>query len=74
MNEITGIVVAKDYPKHLFETIASMDPLVHELIVADIGLDKQVIEKLKGNKKISIIPIKEPVPYVELLRENRNSA
>lgn len=69
MNDISGIIVVKDNPPHLFETVASIQNFVKEIIIADIGIDPQVISKLKTNKKIKIVIIKKSVPYVELIRE-----
>ncbi len=69
MSNISGIIVARDRPKHLFETVASVEPLVDELIIADIGLTQETVTILKKNKKITVIPVRESIPYVELIRE-----
>ncbi len=69
MNEISAIIVAKDNPPHLFETVMSIQDFVKEIIVADIGIDPLILSKLAKNKKVKIVPIKKKVPYVELIRE-----
>lgn len=69
MNKISAIVVAKNSPKHLFESIVSIQNIVKEIVMIDIGLDQSVIAKFRQNKKIKIVEIKQDVPYVELIRE-----
>lgn len=69
MNEISAIIVVKDNPPHLFEAISSVQNLAKEIIVADIGIHAFLLSQLKKNKKITIIPVKKNVPYVELIRE-----
>lgn len=69
MNKISAIIVAKNSPKHLFESILSIQNIVKEIVMIDIGLDQSVIAKLRQNKKIKIVEVKQDVPYVELIRE-----
>lgn len=68
MTEITAVIVAKGYPKHIFETITSIENLAKEIIVVDIGLDNNCKEELLL-KKVKLYFIGEKVPYVELIRE-----
>jgi len=69
MNDISAIIVVKDNPPHLFETISSVQDFVKEIIVADIGVDSSLLSKLAKNKKVKIVEIKKKVTYVELIRE-----
>ncbi|MBI3366614.1 hypothetical protein HY041_03235 [Candidatus Roizmanbacteria bacterium] len=69
MNDISAIIVIKNSPAHLFETLSSIDSLVKEIVIADIGIDSPTLSKLKHNKKIKIFQIKTEVRYVELIRE-----
>lgn len=69
MNKISAIIVVKNRPKHLFESISSIQNIVKEIIIVNIGLDKSVTAKLEQNKKIRIVEVKQDVPYVELIRE-----
>lgn len=69
MNEISAVIVVKDNPSHLFETISSIEKLVKEIVIVDIGINKLIIPRLKQNKKIKIIKIKKQVLYVEIIRE-----
>ncbi len=69
MAQISAIIVAKGYPKHIFESIQSIEKFADEILVADIGIDSAVKQKLVENKQIKIVAIDKPVPYVELIRE-----
>lgn len=69
MKNISTIIVAKDTPSHINETIASAQELSTEIIILDIGLDQSLRDRLSKIEKVKIIPINEPVPYVELIRE-----
>lgn len=69
MGDISAIIVVKNNPPHLFETIASVEDFVKEIIIADIGIDSTLLPKLIKNKKIEIVIIEKEVPYVELIRE-----
>ena len=59
MNDISAIIVVKDNPPHLFETISSVQDFVKEIIVADIGVDSSLLSKLAKNKKVKIVEIKK---------------
>ncbi len=69
MNEISAIIVVKDNPPHLFKTIQSIDSLVKQIVIADIGINPLTLSKLKENKKLKVVRIKKDVQYVELIRE-----
>lgn len=69
MNEISAVIVAKDNPIHIFETLQSIESLVKEIVIADIGISSSTLSKLKQNKKVKIVKIKKEIQYVELIRE-----
>ncbi len=69
MAQISAIIVAKGNPKHIFESIQSIEKFADEILVADIGMDPQLKQKLVDNKLVRILTIEKPVPYVELIRE-----
>lgn len=69
MNNISAIIVANANPIHIFETIDSIEKIVNEIVIVDIGIDPDVITKLKKHNIVTIRPIKEPIQYVELIRE-----
>lgn len=61
-------MVVKGNPAHFKESLDSIKGFVKEIIIADIGMDPSASALLKGYE-IRIIPVSEPVPYVELIRE-----
>lgn len=69
MDDITAIIVAKDYPPHIFETITSVSSLCSKVIVLDIGIDETLKTKLINTSQVSLVSIQESVPYVELIRQ-----
>ncbi len=69
MNKITIIIVVKDKPIHLFESLNSVKTLSEEIIVIDIGIDQLYKDELEKIKNVKIIPLPEKVPYIELVRE-----
>lgn len=71
MENISAVIVVKDSPPFLFKVIESIDDLVHEIIIVDIGMDKELKDKLNQpayGKKVKLVSLKEAVPYVELIR------
>lgn len=68
MQNISAVIVVKDKPSHLMKVIESVNDLVKEIIIIDIGIETTLREELKKNKLIRIIQIKDEVPYVELIR------
>jgi len=73
MTKLTAVTVVKDNPPFLSKTIASVDDLVQEIVIVDIGIDANLKTTLLKNKKIKIVEIKETIPYVELIREKTKS-
>lgn len=69
MKNISTVIVVKGNPIHLSKVISSVEDLVCEIIIVDIGVDLELKNKLKTNKLIKIIEIKDEIPYVELIRE-----
>lgn len=69
INLVTTIIVVKDNPPHLLESINSVYSFSSEILIADIGIDPVLKKQLYSIEKIRIIEINESVPYVELIRE-----
>ena len=69
MKNISAVIVVKNNPLHLPKVITSVEDLVKEIIIVDIGIDNVLKAELKKNKIVKIIEIKNDVPYVELIRE-----
>jgi len=69
MNNISAVIIVKDQPPHLFETIDSLNDFVSEIVIVDIGITSSLNEKLQLHKNIHIVHLQKEVPYVELIRE-----
>ncbi|MEK7110012.1 MAG: glycosyltransferase family 2 protein, partial [Patescibacteria group bacterium] len=69
MKNISAVIVVKGNPVHLPKVISSIEDLVKEIIVVDIGIDNALKTSLINNKLINIVEMKNDVPYVELIRE-----
>lgn len=69
MNPISAIIVAKDNPPHIIETIESIKDFVKEIIVADIGIDSALKQNLSSYPSIRFVDLHKQIPYVELIRE-----
>lgn len=67
--DISAIIVAKDKPPYIFETIDSLKGLSSEIVIIDIGINKELKNKLSSNPTIKLIEFGETVDYVELIRE-----
>lgn len=72
MNKISTIIVVKNSPKYIFDTINSIKDISDEIIIVDIGIDIVILNEVKNlamRLNIKIETITNPVPYVELIRE-----
>ncbi len=69
MNSISVIIAIKGMPAHIEETLESIKSLANEIIIADIGIDSSLKNKLSQNPHIKFHTIHKPVPYIELIRE-----
>src|SRR3989339_335895 len=70
---ISTIIIAKDNPQYLLESIDSVKKISGEIIIGNLGIDEKLLKKLKNNPLIKIININKSVPYVELIREEMKS-
>jgi (heptosyl)LPS beta-1,4-glucosyltransferase len=69
MNKISGVIVVKNNPKYLFESLTSVLDLVSEFIIIDIGAEEKIKAKLQLFDKVRIVSLVREIPYVELIRE-----
>jgi len=69
MQKLSTIIVVKNSPPYLFKVIKSVKDISDEIVIVDIGIDEMIKNDLLKNEKIRIKEIKQPVPYVELIRE-----
>lgn len=65
----SAVIVIKDCPEHIFKTLDSVRSFVDEVVIGDIGIDAELLEKLKKIENIKIVTVTKKVPYVELIRE-----
>lgn len=69
-SNITAIIVVKNKPPHLFETLDSIDGLVSEIIIGNIDIGKDYEEKLVRNKKIKIIGLPSNTPFADVVKDD----
>jgi (heptosyl)LPS beta-1,4-glucosyltransferase len=69
MDKISGLMVVKNSPKYLFESLTSIEDLVFEFIIIDIGIEENIKPRLQHFNKVRIVSVKKEVPYIELIRE-----
>lgn len=69
MHPISAIIVAKDNPPHIIETVESIKDFVKEILVANIGIDSVLKKKLSSYPSLRFIDLQKQIPYVELIRE-----
>lgn len=69
MNKISGVIVVKNSPQYLFESLNSLRDLVSEIVVVDIGAEEKINAKLRRFNKVRVIAVQREIPYVELIRE-----
>ena len=69
MNNISVVMVVKGYSEYVFKTLESVRSLASEILIGDIGIDEELLAKLKKIENIKIVTVTKKVPYVELIRE-----
>lgn len=68
MSKISAILVVKDNPLHLAESLQSLD-FVDEIVIVDIGINEDAKKILAQYDKVKVQQIKEQILYVEQIRE-----
>ncbi|MBP7966799.1 glycosyltransferase family 2 protein [Candidatus Woesebacteria bacterium] len=68
MSKISAILVVKDNPIHLAESIQSLD-FVDEIVIVDIGINDDAKKILSQYDNVKVQHIKEQILYVEQIRE-----
>lgn len=66
-NDISVIIVAKNDTEYLVDTINSVISWVKEIIVVDIGIQDEMVKKLK-NLKVKLISYPHKVSYADQIR------
>lgn len=70
MISITAVIVAKEYPLHFFDSLSSVEDFVSEIIIGSINLDKQIVDRLRNNKKARIIELSSDIAFADLIKED----
>lgn len=70
MKSISTVIVVKNSPPHLFESLASIDKLVSEIIIGNIDIGNDYKKRLLENKKVRIIDLPSNTPYADLVKED----
>lgn len=53
----SAVIVVKDYPEHIFKTLDSVRSFVDEVVIGDIGIDEELLAKLKKIENIKIVTV-----------------
>lgn len=65
----SAIIVIKNDPPYLNQSLAAIDSFVDEIIVGTIDVPELLLNKLKQNKKIRIIPLESSIPFADVVKE-----
>lgn len=68
MASISTIIVIKDNPPYVMQSLASIADISAEILIGDIGMAPELKAALVKMPKIQILSL-DPIPYVELVRE-----
>jgi len=70
MKSVSAIIVVKNNPRHLFESLDSIKNIVSEIIIGDIDIGNDYRKKLLENKKIRIVKLHSNTPFADLVKED----
>ena len=70
MKSVSAIIVVKNNPPHLFETLESIKNLVSEIIIGDIDIGDNYRKRLSENIKIKFITLRSYIPFADLIKED----
>ncbi len=70
MNKISAIIVVKNNPPHLIETINSINGLVEEIIIGNIDIREDLKKNLTLNKKVRLVNIAKQTPFADFVKED----
>lgn len=70
MKTISAIIVVKNNPTHLFESLASIDKLVSEIIIGNIDIGNDYKKRLLENKQVKIVNLPSDIPFADLVKED----
>jgi len=70
MKTISAIIVVKNNPSHLFESLDSINDFVSEIIIGDIDIGNDYRKRLLENKKVKSVTLPSSVPFADLVKED----
>src|SRR3990172_11435260 len=70
MKLISAIIVVKNKPPHLFESLNSIKDFVSEIIIGNIDIGDDDKKRLLENKKVKIIDLPSNTPFADLVKED----
>ncbi len=70
MNKISAIIIVKNNPTHLFESLTSIDTFVSEIIIGNIDIPESVKAVLLQNRKVKIVEVPRETPFADLIKED----
>ena len=70
MKSISAIIVVKNNPPHLFESLESIDDLVSEIVIGNIAVGNDYEKRLLENNKVKIIQLPSDTPFADLVKED----
>ena len=70
MKLISAIIVVKNKPPHLFESLNSIKDFVSEIIIGNIDIGNYYKKRLLENKKVKIIDLPSNTPFADLVKED----
>ena len=68
--KITAIIVVKNNPPRLFESLESIKALVSEIIIGNIDIGNDYKKRLLNDKKIKLIDLPSDTPFADLVKED----
>src|SRR3989338_2190780 len=70
MKTISAIIVVKNNPSHLFESLKSINDFISEIIIGNIDIGNDYKKRLLENKKVKIIDLPSDTPFADLVKED----
>lgn len=70
MKSISVIIVVKNNPPHLFETLKSIDNIAAEIIIGNIDIGHGYKKRLSEIKKVKLVTLSSTVPFADLVKED----
>ena len=70
MKSISAIIVVKNNPSHLFESLKSINDFISEIIIGNIDIGNDYKKRLLENKKVKMSDRPSDTPFADLIKED----